>query len=76
MDEREALRRDQVLGLSYRVVQVVIYLAFVGCVLLGLWHPELQARTGQLLLFLLTLGMWSLPQSIILWSEPDVEGVE
>jgi len=29
-------------------------------------------RVGPFFLFLLTVTLWSLPQSIILWTEPDM----
>lgn len=73
LDEREVLDRDQCHFLAYTVVRwsaPVLMGLYCG---LGTWRPEAMATLGPLFLYLLTLVLWSLPQSILLWTEPDME---
>jgi hypothetical protein len=73
LDERETLDRDQCHFLAYTVVRwsaLAMLALYCG---LGLWKPETLAALGPLFLYLLTLTLWSLPQSILLWTEPDLE---
>jgi hypothetical protein len=73
LDEREMRLRDRVHFVSYTVTRWLA-LAFFGLyALISAQHPEWLQTTGPVFLFVLVLVMWGLPQSIILWNEPDVE---
>lgn len=76
LDERETLDRDQCHFLAYTVVRwsaLALLALYCG---LGIGKPELLAMLGPLFLYLLTLALWSLPQSILLWTEPDMEAMQ
>lgn len=73
LDERETHERDRVHFVAYTAAR------WGALGLLGLtvaaeaWRPAWMAWMAPTFLFLLVLTLWSLPQSIILWTEPDVE---
>jgi hypothetical protein len=73
LDERETHERDRVHFNAYTVARWFALLLFVIYGLLGAMHVAWFSRVGPFFLFLLTLTLWSLPQSIILWTEPDME---
>jgi hypothetical protein len=74
LDEREIKRRDRIHFSAYTIVQVLVLIFFFFNSALLLWkQQELLLKTDPLLFFLLTLTVWSLPQSILLWTEPDQE---
>lgn len=73
LDERETMRRDHIHFAAYSILQIAVYIVFLAYLVVGMWRQELLGRLGLALLFLLTLASWSLPQSIILWTEPDME---
>jgi hypothetical protein len=73
LDERERQDRNRVHFVAYTMAR---WLA------LGLLVVQLGAsfagtawlmRIGNAAFFLLALVLWSLPQSLILWTEPDME---
>jgi hypothetical protein len=73
LDEREQSERDTVHYTAYTVVRwlaLALYFIYAG---FGAWSPAWFPRVGPLFVFLLTLVLWSLPQSLILWNEPDME---
>jgi hypothetical protein len=71
LDERERNERNAVHYRAYtsaRWLTLALYLIYAG---IGAWHAAWFPRIGPLFLFLLTLVLWSLPQMLILWNEPD-----
>ena len=73
LDEREERERDWI---HYRALTWCRWLSlafFVVYVLLGLVSPTAQLRHGPALFFLMMITLWSLPQTLILWTEPDLE---
>jgi hypothetical protein len=73
LDEREANERDRIHFIAYTLARWLALLLFVAYGLLGLLHVAWFNRIGPFFLFLLTLTLWSLPQTLILWTEPDME---
>jgi hypothetical protein len=73
LDERETHERDRVHFNAYTVARWFALLLFVIYGVLGATHVTWFSRVGPFFLFLLTLTLWSLPQSMILWTEPDME---
>jgi hypothetical protein len=77
-DERDIRLRDRAHYQAYRVLRSILGLAVILVIpiLFASDTPDLIRRYGLLfipLICLLVLVVWSLPQSIILWSEPDME---
>jgi hypothetical protein len=76
LDERETRRRDSAHFTAYACVR------WLGMGLFGLYAAMLVFAPAQAnrfvpsFLFLLVWMVWSLPQSIILWTEPDLDEVE
>lgn len=75
LDEREKNERNGVHFLAYTLARWFALLLFGIYAAFGWAHVAWFSQIGPLMVFLLTLVLWSLPQSIILWSEPDVEEV-
>jgi hypothetical protein len=73
MDERESFQRDHIHFVAYSIARTITLFLFAFYCILGFWKQELLRQTGPLLFFLLTLTLWSLPQTLILWTEPDLE---
>lgn len=73
MDERESFQRDYIHFVAYSIARTMTLLLFTLYYLLGFWNQELLRQAGPLLFFLLTITLWSLPQTLILWTEPDME---
>lgn len=73
LDERESRLRDRVHFIAYTVSRWLALVLTGVCALLGTYSTVPLSRVGPLLFYLLTLTLWSLPQTLILWSEPDME---
>jgi hypothetical protein len=73
LDEREKRLRDRVHFLSHTLSRWFALLLFAVLIGLNVNDPTVTARVGPVFLFLLSLVLWSLPQSLILWNEPDIE---
>lgn len=73
MDEREVALRNQVHFAAYSVMRFAALAVLVLIFLVGINWPSSLPRLGPILLYLLTFALWILPQSIILWMEPDME---
>jgi hypothetical protein len=73
LDERETRLRDRVHFVAYTWTRWIALLCFAvyGCV--NALDDDALRRAGPFFLYLLTLVIWSLPQSLILWNEPDME---
>jgi hypothetical protein len=67
-DERELGRRDRMHFYAYRIVVVLAVLALA----LGR-RPFEHAQSSQLLMITTVVLGLTLPQALLLWSEPDVE---
>jgi len=72
MDERESSQRDHIHYVAYSIARTLMVFIFAFYCLLGFWNQELLRQAGPLLFFLLTIALWSLPQTMILWTEPDM----
>lgn len=73
LDERERLQRDSVHFVAYTWARwLALTLVAFQCVI-GLASAAWMQRFGAAAFFLLALVLWSLPQTLILWNEPDVE---
>ncbi|MGD0293978.1 MAG: hypothetical protein ABSB30_09005 [Terracidiphilus sp.] len=72
MDERESSQRDHIHYVAYSIARTLTVFIFAFYCLLGFWNQELLRQAGPLLFFLLTIALWSLPQTMILWTEPDM----
>jgi hypothetical protein len=73
LDERDSSQRDHIHFVAYSFAQFMALLLFYLYCLLGFWKQELLRQAGPLLFFLLTITLWSMPQTLILWTEPDME---
>lgn len=73
LDERERNERDTVHYTAYTIVRWLTLALFFLYAWFGAAHAAWFPRVGPFFIFLLTLVLWSLPQSLILWTEPDVE---
>jgi hypothetical protein len=73
LDEREQRQRDSVHFAAYTSARwTALVLLALQCVA-GLFSPVLMSRFGSAAFLLLALVLWSLPQTLILWNEPDME---
>jgi hypothetical protein len=73
LDEREMRLRDRVHFVSYTVARWLTITLFGIYALISTKRPDWLGITGPAFLFVIVMVLWSLPQSIILWNEPDVE---
>lgn len=73
LDEREMDERDRIHFQAHTITRwlaAVLFFTFTFCVQS---LPAALPRIGTTFLFLLALSLWSLPQCMILWTEPDME---
>jgi hypothetical protein len=70
IDEREAGERNRASYQALRIIRVVFTIAWFGSGFLSERYLS-HIKDGFLTVFLLLL--WTLPQSILLWTEPDME---
>jgi hypothetical protein len=73
LDERETGLRDRVHFVAFTLTRWLALFFFVLYGLIAVTHPAWLSQTGPFFLFLLTVTLWSLPQTMILWTEPDME---
>ena len=73
IDEREITERDHIHFVAYSIAQIMVLVLFVSYSLMGSWKQELLLQAGPVFFFLLTLTLWTLPQTLIMWTEPDME---
>jgi hypothetical protein len=73
LDERETFQRDRVHFAAYTLARWFALLLFAAYGLLGALNVEWFSWIGPFFFLLLTLTLWSLPQTLILWNEPDME---
>ena len=73
LDERDLRDRDRVHFQAYTTSRWLALLLLIVQVVAGLAGPAWLLRAGNAAFLLLALVLWSLPQSIILWTEPDME---
>jgi hypothetical protein len=73
LDERERQDRNRVHFVAYTMARwLALGLLVVQCGA-SLAGTEWLLRIGNAAFFLLALILWSLPQTLILWTEPDLE---
>ncbi len=73
LDERDEWDRDRVHYFAYTASRWLVLALAVVQVVAGLAGPQWLLRIGAASFILIALVLWSLPQSIILWTEPDME---
>jgi hypothetical protein len=73
LDERETRLRDRVHFLAYTLARWLALLILAVYLLFAAIDQAWIARLGPMIVFMLTLTLWSLPQTMILWTEPNVE---
>ena len=73
LDERDVRDRDRAHFLAYTASRWLVLLLLGVQLCAGLWSPAWLLYAGNASFFLLALVLWSLPQSMILWTEPDME---
>lgn len=70
LDERETARRNWVHFQAYRLlIWIFTFAALASCVA-WFWIPVLLVQEAPLLLWLLLITVFSLPQAVLLWTEP------
>lgn len=73
LDEREIRLRDRIHFIAYTFSRWFALLLFAVYAGLSTLNAAWLIRIGPFFFFLLALVLWSLPQSLILWMEPDME---
>jgi hypothetical protein len=73
LDEREQHERDRIHFRAYSIVRWLGLLILAAYAALGEMHVSWFSRIGPFAVLVLVLVLWVLPQSIILWTEPDME---
>lgn len=73
LDEREVRQLQGVHFVSYTLIRWFALLLFAVYGILSVAEPAWLLRVGPFFFFLLTFVLWSLPQTLILWNEPDLE---
>jgi hypothetical protein len=76
LDERETRLRDRAHYTAYAVARWLTLALFSIYAALFVFHVAWANRIVPSFFFLLTWTVWGLPQSIILWSEPDMDESE
>lgn len=72
LDERERLQRDFAHYTAYRILRWTFGIAFCAYMLSLNWSEAWMSTKGPLLAWMLLIYVLSLPQSVLLWTEPDV----
>lgn len=73
LDEREQSQRDHVHYFAYTAARWVALALLAAQFGVSLVSQRWMLDFGAAAFFLLALTLWSLPQTLILWTEPDVE---
>ena len=73
LDERETRDRDHMHFIAYTVARWLALLLVVVYGTLGAFQVKWFGGVGPFFFFLITLTLWSLPQTLILRNEPDME---
>ena len=73
LDERETGERDRIHFLAYRTALVIALMMFLILFVLSGTSFQWMNRLAPVFFFALTMILLGLPQSIILWTEPDME---
>jgi hypothetical protein len=71
LDERELGRRDHAHFTAYRILYVTLAFAAAAYLVCLLNAPQLTERATPPLLWSFFVYVLSLPQSVLLWTEPD-----
>ena len=73
LDERETRQRDRTHFIAYTLMRWIALAVFGVYAVMGALNLAWVAILGPAFFFAITLTLWSLPQSLILWTEPDME---
>jgi heme/copper-type cytochrome/quinol oxidase subunit 4 len=73
LDERETGERDRIHFLAYRIALVIALMMGLILFVIGGYSFQLMCRVAAVFFFALIVIMLGLPQSLILWTEPDME---
>jgi hypothetical protein len=73
LDERETGERDRIHFLAYRIALVITLMMTLILFLLSGYSFQWMSRVAPVFFFALTVILLGLPQTIILWTEPDME---
>jgi len=73
IDERESAAVNRVHRIAYRAAMFSALGLLLATSFLCAAHPEWALPLLFSSLILLTVELWSLPQSILLWTEPDLD---
>jgi hypothetical protein len=71
LDERERGRRDHAHFIAYRILYVTLAFAALAYIVCLANVPQLTQRATPPLLWSFFVYVLSLPQSVLLWTEPD-----
>jgi hypothetical protein len=71
LDERERIERDRAHYTAYTILRIVSPIALVLCLLTIDFAPHLILRNALSFAWFLSILVMSLPQSVILWTEPE-----
>jgi hypothetical protein len=73
LDERETGERDRIHFLAYRIACVLAMILALILFVLNDYEFAWMSRVAPVFLFALTIILLGLPQTLILWTEPDME---
>ena len=73
LDERETGERDRIHFLAYRIALVLALMMGLILFLMSGYSFQWMNRLALVFFFALTMILLGLPQTIILWIEPDME---
>jgi hypothetical protein len=73
LDERETGERDRIHFLAYRIALKFALMMFLILFVLSDTSFQWMIRLAPVFFFALTMILLGLPQTIILWTEPDME---
>lgn len=73
LDERETRLRDRIHFVAYTLMRWITLAVFAAFALIIYLRPDWMHQAGLFFFLLLATILWSLPQTLILWSEPDME---
>jgi hypothetical protein len=72
LDERETMQRDRAHFQAYRLLLISMFLLGLAGIFVEIWGPTLFNGRMPVLLWGVLVYAMSLPQSVLLWTEPDI----
>jgi hypothetical protein len=73
LDERETGERDRIHFLAYRIAAAIALMMGLILFVMSGYSFQLMCRVAPVFFFALTMILLGLPQTLILWTEPDME---